>query len=252
MSRERVKIRKAEEATALLELTVLEPTRTFHPRDFTFAVATRRSYVARIAAVVRCLHPGFGNADLDVAALAAHVQNTDAAAIALGADGQLFGVSREEAHGFARTLARPVLWLDYCVDARQLQIACNAGADAVLVSAGMMGAPHLRLLVDHARSVGVAVVLESRDEADVVRASTVPHALHGLGDLSGEIDDYPPERIASLAAQLPANTVKLALSGVRTLADLEALKGHVDAALIGAPWLSAPDPLAAASAWFEE
>ena len=251
MSRERVKIRKAEEANALLDLTALEPNRRFDPRDFTFAVATRGAYLARIAGLFRRESGRFERPELEVEALARHLDTTDAVAIALGADSQLFGVSREEIHPFARTLRLPILWLDYCVDARQIQTARNSGADAVVVSAGMMGAPHLRRLVDEARAVGMAVVLESRDEADVVRAATVPHALHGLGDLSGEVADYPPDRIAALAAELPKGTVKLALTGVRGEQDLTDLRGVVDAAVIGRPWLSSPDPTEAADLWFK-
>jgi indole-3-glycerol phosphate synthase len=252
--REAIKIRKAEEASGLSEVSLRDGTPG--PRDFAFAVTTRRRYLARIAGAVR-LDPStpFECADrltLEPTKLARAAADAGAAAIAIGTDARLFGGSIADLYAVGRSLAAPVLRLDYAVDPRQLYASRAAGADAVLVSAGMLDAPHLIRLQECAQSLQVRIVFESRDEEDLSRALQVPGAVHGLGDLTGETGAWDVARVLALAARLPPRTTAIALSGVRSDADLGALEGKIDAALVTAPWLSAVDPILAAPAWFTE
>lgn len=248
--REAVKIRKAEEASGLSEVSVRELRPS--PRDFQFAISSRRAYVVRIAGVLRCDPSlGFRRSDLDVTSLAHAAALAGAGAVAIGTDLHLFGGRIDELHAVAGALTVPVLRLDYALDVRQLYTSRLAHADAVLVSAGMLDVPHLLRLQEAARSMGMQVVFESRDEADLARALQVNGAIHGLGDLTGETGLWEPARVLALVQQIPARSTVIALSGVRTAADLNALHGHVDAALITAPWLGAPDPLSAAALFAE-
>ena len=209
--------------------------------------------MVRIAGVVR-VDPSlrFVRRDLDLTRLAAAASRAGAGAVAFGTDAQLFGARLDELQAAARLVDAPVLRLDYAIDARQLYIARLAHADAVLVSAGMLDVPHLVRLRDAARALGMDVVFESRDEADLARAVQVAGAIHGIGDLCGETAPFTVERVLALATHVPPRSTLIALSGVSSAADLARLEGHVDAALITAPWLAEDDPARAAQGWFSE
>jgi indole-3-glycerol phosphate synthase len=249
--REAVRIRKAEEATALGEVSV----RNVRPstRDFLFAVMSRRSYLAFVPGVVR-RDPGsgFDRAELDVGSLARTAQEAGAGALAIASDGPLFGGSIDEFHAIARDLEVPVLRLDYVLDVRQLYAARLAGADAVLLSAGMMDVAALQRLVQQARAMHMHAVVESRDDSDLGRALQVPGAILGLGDLTGETSGWDPARVLALAGKTPPRSTLLALSGVRGKDDFGQLEGKVDAALVVAPWLGSADPAATAAEFFAE
>jgi indole-3-glycerol phosphate synthase len=213
---------------------------------------SRKSYVVLVAGLVRRdPSAGFERADLDLAALADAAEQGGAPALAVGTDGPLFGVGLDELHRIAPHRKVPVLRLDYVLDVRQLYASRLAGADAVLVSAGMLETPHLERLVQAARSMHMHAVVESRDQSDLARALPVAGAIHGLGDLTGETGTWDVTRLVSLAAQVPARVTSVALSGVRSREDVAALHGKVDAALVTAPWLGVPDPATVASMFGE-
>jgi indole-3-glycerol phosphate synthase len=249
--REQVKIRKAEEASALGEVSVRDVRPSM--RDFHFAVMSRKAYVVPIAGVVRRDPPtGIWRRELDLQALARAAEGAGASALAVGTDGPLFGGTIEDLHALGRELLVPVLRLDYVLDPRQLYASRLAGADAVLISAGMLEVPQLTALVQAAQAMHMHVVLEARDEADLARAREVPSAILGFGDLTGETRPWDPSRVLGLVAQAPQRATLIALCGVRDKADLEALHGKVDAALVSSAWLEAEDPAAAAASWFGE
>jgi indole-3-glycerol phosphate synthase len=247
-TRELVRLRKAEEATALSEVSLrdLPPSR----RDFRYVVMTRRSHLVLVAGVVRCdPSAAWGRRDLDLVALAVRAQESGAAAVAIGTDAALFGGDLGALYAATRVLRVPVLRLDYVLDLAQIQASRLAGADAVLVSAGMLAPGDLKRLAESAQALEMHVVLEARDEADLERAATVPGAILGLGDLTGETGIWSGERVLALAERAPERALLLALSGVRGLADLELLRGRLDAALVTAAWLGG-DPWAAAASLF--
>ena len=249
--REAVKIRKAHEASGLAEVSLrnMAPSR----RDFHFAVSSRRAYVVRIAGVVRS-DPSqrFSRPELDLVALAAAAAQAGAGAVAFGTDAQLFGGRLHELHAAAAQIDAPVLRLDYALDPRQFYASRQSHADAVLVSAGMLDVRHLVALHEAARALDMHVVFESRDESDLARALQIGGAIHGIGDLTGETGPWDAARVLALAARVPPRATVIALSGVRGLADLDALHGHVDAALLTEAWLREGDPAAGAADWFAE
>jgi indole-3-glycerol phosphate synthase len=245
-NREIVRLRKAEEATALGEVSIrdLQPSR----RDFRYAVMSRRSYLVLVAGVVRCdPSAAWAREDLDLVALAHQAEEAGAAAVAIGTDAALFGGDIGALHATSRSLRVPVLRLDYVLDLTQIQTSRLAGADAVLVSAGMLARRDLNRLHEAARALEMHVVLEARDETELERAVAVPGAIIGLGDLTGETGRWSGEQVLALADRAPERATLLALCGVRGRADLELFQGRLDAALVTAAWLGADDPAAGAT-----
>jgi indole-3-glycerol phosphate synthase len=152
---------------------------------------------------------------------------------------------------------RPAMRKDFLTDAYQVLEARAAGAGGVLVILAMLDDATVRSLVDCARRLGMFVLLEAFDRADLERlepfdrpADGGPLVLAGvncrdLRDLSVKF-----ERFAELAAHLPRHLPTVAESGIASAADVEAVAAAgYRLALIGSSLMRAPAPGAALEQW---
>lgn len=137
----------------------------------------------------------------------------------------------------------PVLMKDFVVDEAQLDFAAALGADAVLLIAAALGDGDLRRLHEAAKSRGLAVLVEAHDEAEVRRAAALEAEIVGVNarDLATFAVDLAG--LARLGALLPAAAVRVAESGIRARADVEALgAAGYGAFLVGETLLRSADP----------
>ncbi|HVO51165.1 MAG TPA: hypothetical protein VMV60_09250 [Thermoanaerobaculia bacterium] len=142
-----------------------------------------------------------------------------------------------------RASGLPALMKDFVVDERQLDFAAALGADAVLLIVAALADADLARLHAAARARGLAVLVEAHDEAEVRRASTLGAKIVGVNsrDLSTFAVDLAG--MARLGALLPENAVRVAESGIRTRADVEALRtAGYGAFLVGETLLRSSDP----------
>ena len=125
----------------------------------------------------------------------------------------------------------------------QLLDARAAGADAVLLIAALHEAGPLQELVAAAHALGLDVLLEVHDEAELERALTTDAVLIGINnrDLrSFDIDLATSERLAPL---VPSDRLVVAESGVRTVEDAARLRaGGAQAVLVGESLMRSLDP----------
>ncbi len=137
----------------------------------------------------------------------------------------------------------PVLMKDFIVDEAQLDFAAALGADAVLLLVSALEDEGLSRLHAAARSRGLAVLVEAHDEAETRRALDVGAEVVGVNarDLETFAVDLPG--MARLGSLLPTSVVRVAESGIRTRADIEALSmAGYGAFLVGETLLRASDP----------
>ena len=137
----------------------------------------------------------------------------------------------------------PVLMKDFVVDEVQLDFAAALGADAVLLIVSVLDGETLSRLHGAARSRGLAVLVEAHDETGIRRALATGAEIVGVNarDLGTFAVDLPG--MARLGALLPPSIVRVAESGIRTRADVEALgAAGYGAFLVGETLLRAKDP----------
>jgi indole-3-glycerol phosphate synthase/phosphoribosylanthranilate isomerase len=137
----------------------------------------------------------------------------------------------------------PVLMKDFVVDERQLDFAAALGADAVLLIAAALDDAALARLHAAARTRSLAVLVEAHDGDEIRRALVAGAEIVGVNarDLKTFAVDLPG--MARLGALLPASVTRVAESGIRTRADVEALAAAgYGAFLVGETLLRAPDP----------
>ena len=156
----------------------------------------------------------------------------------------------------------PAMRKDFIVDPYQVIEARVAGAGGVLVILRMLPRAGIEALLDCARSLGLFVLLEAFDEADI----EAMHDIIGTGAERGPGQDTAPvlaglncrdlatlqivpQRLIELAHLLPTHVPRVAESGVISPDDAArvALAGY-DYALVGSALMQGGDPHVLAAA----
>jgi indole-3-glycerol phosphate synthase len=209
-----------------------------------FASALGGTAVSVIAEIKRATpRAGPLDLDLDAARLASAYAEGGAAAISVLTEPDHFKGSLEDLHA-ARSAGLPVLRKDFIVDELQVSESRAEGADAVLVIVRILG-DELGRLVASVQALGMDALVEVHDEAELDRALDAGATLIGVNHRDLETFEVDPERTAKLAPLLPDGVTLVALSGVSTRADVEALgRAGAAAVLVGESLVSAPDPAA--------
>jgi indole-3-glycerol phosphate synthase len=154
-----------------------------------------------------------------------------------------------------RALGIPAMRKDFLVDGYQVLEGRAAGAGGVLAIIRMLDRPALERLVDTALELGMFLLLEAFDEADIEIAHALVAArrahrhllLVGVNSRDLVTLKVVPGRLDALAASLPRDVKRVAESGVATAADAaRAAANGYDLALVGSALMSAGDPAALA------
>ncbi len=164
-------------------------------------------------------------------------------------DGPHFGGSSADLQAARGAVDLPVIRKDFTVAAADVVDARLMGADAILL---IVAALDDRELADfHALAVelGLDVLVETHDEAEVERALAVGATLVGVKQrdlLTFEVDQ---QRAVRVAASLPPGVIRVAESGVRGPDDVRALKdAGYHAVLVGESLVTSGDPEASVRA----
>ncbi|MGI9119007.1 MAG: indole-3-glycerol phosphate synthase TrpC [Acidimicrobiales bacterium] len=229
------------EAPLLAEALASPPARPF-------ADALRGANSVAVIAEIKRRSPSRGDLapDLVPADLAPVYQSGGAAALSVLTDGEFFAGSPDDLVEARRSCSLPVLRKDFTVDRRDILDARIMGADAVLVIVAVLDDDELRAFLELAGTVGLDALVEVHDEREVDRALDAGATLVGVNqrDLSTFAVDH--DLAARLANRLPAETVKVAESGVAGARDARRLAGAgYDAVLVGEWLVTSAEPAAA-------
>ncbi len=203
------------------------------------------SGVAVIAEIKR-MSPSKGliRADFDAEKIALAYEAAGAAGISVLTDEKFFGGSLEILRQVRAVVATPLLRKDFVVDAYQIDEARVAGADAILLIVAALPDAELARLHAHAKSLGLDVLVEVHDEAELDRALAVGAMLVGVNnrDLKTfEVDLATTERIAARIRD--PEVLLVAESGIGGPADVARLaRAGARGFLVGESLMRMPDP----------
>ncbi|MBI2408513.1 MAG: indole-3-glycerol-phosphate synthase [Gemmatimonadetes bacterium] len=237
-SEERAALARSELRNLERLVASLEPAVSF--RD-----ALRRPDVAVIAELKR-RSPSKGELDgsLDAAARAASYASGGAAALSVLTEPSEFGGSLDDLAAAHGAVTLPLLRKDFIVDEIQLLEARVHGASAVLLIARAHPETRLYALAAAARSAGLDVLLEVRNEWELERALGVPGGVIGVNNRNLEtlvIDDAVSERLLGL---VPGDRVAVYESGVTDVEGVRrAAELGADAVLVGSALSVAASPV---------
>lgn len=120
-------------------------------------------------------------------------------------------------------VALPVLRKDFMCDPYQVVEAAAWGADVVLLIVAALDDDRMRQLYEAARELGLEVLAESHNEAELERAAALEDAILGVNSRNLKTLKTDLAVAHALSARLPAGRPALAESGIRTRADIEGL-----------------------------
>ena len=182
----------------------------------------------------------------DPAALAAAYAAGGADAISVLTEQRRFGGSLEDLRTVRAAVPTPLLRKDFVVTGYQLLEARAAGADLVLLIVAALDDALLRDLHQQARELGLTVLVEVHDEAEVERALAVEATLVGVNARNLKTLEVDTGTFGRLAAALPTDVVKVAESGIAGPADAARLADEgADVVLVGEALVKDGDPRAA-------
>jgi indole-3-glycerol phosphate synthase len=205
------------------------------PAPAPFASALRSDSIAVIAEVKRSSpSKGVINASIDVESQLRAYERGGAAAISILTEPTRFSGSNEDLLR-ARECARvPLLKKDFHVDPLQLLEARALGASAALVIVRAVSPEQLRVLLDAAREVGLELLVEVRDEAELDRALSAGARVVGVNNRNLETLEIDPTTAARLIPSIPREVIAVAESGVNVAEDVRQLaESGADAVLVG-------------------
>ncbi len=189
------------------------------------------------------------HAELDPADVASTYERGGAACLSVLTDTEFFGGSVNDLQQARAATSLPVLRKDFTVAAHDVADARLMGADAVLLIAAALEPSELVELHRIAVELGLDVLVEVHDEAELDVAVAAGASLVGVNQRDLVTFEVDHERALRMAAAIPAGMVKVAESGVRGPDDAGRLAdAGYDAVLVGETLVTSPDPAAAVAA----
>jgi indole-3-glycerol phosphate synthase len=182
----------------------------------------------------------------DLAELLRAYERGGARAVSVLTEGPHFDGSLDDLRLARATCALPILRKDFIVDSYQLHEARAAGADAVLLIVAALEDPTLSRLHEAAGELGLDVLVEVHDRAELHRALEVGAQLIGINNRDLRDFSCDVERTFALLEEVPDGVAVVSESGIATPAQLRRLQERgVQGVLVGESLMRAPDPEAA-------
>lgn len=137
----------------------------------------------------------------------------------------------------------PVLRKDFTVDPYQVVEARAIGADAVLLIVAALADEQMRELMQAASEMGVDVLVEVHDRAELERALELPTLLIGINNRDLHSFETQLATTLELLPHIPADRLVVTESGIHTPDDVAMMRGaNVQAFLVGEAFMRAESP----------
>ena len=224
------------------------------PRDFEGAL---RAKIAAgrpaIIAEIKKASPSRGvlRTDFDPPAIAASYERGGAACLSVLTDRTYFQGDPAYLTAARAACALPVLRKDFIVDEYQVVEARSIGADAVLLIVAALPDARLVALENCARELGMAVLAEVHDGAELDRALQLTTPLIGVNNRDLRTFDVSLATTLDLMPHIPSGRLVVTESGILAPSDVAAMRTRgVEAFLVGEAFMRAEDPGAALAALF--
>ena len=261
---------KAEEIAAAQAAKPLEAMRAEAesappPRDFTAAIRAKLAAgKSAVIAEIKKASPSKGmlRENFNPAEIAQSYAQHGAACLSVLTDAQFFQGSPEYLKQARAACDLPVLRKDFMLDPYQVYEARAMGADAILIivaafvassgdtsatpafaNGGPRGIPAMRELEAIAHQLGMAVLVEVHDAAELDAALQLDTPLIGINNRNLRTFETRLETTLDLLPKIPANRIVVTESGIHKPEDVGLMRSHaVNAFLVGEAFMRAEDP----------
>ncbi|MBT3436238.1 MAG: indole-3-glycerol phosphate synthase TrpC [Oceanospirillaceae bacterium] len=137
----------------------------------------------------------------------------------------------------------PVIRKDFIVDAYQVYEARAIGADCILLIVACLEDQQMHDLAHLAHDLGMDVLVESHDAAELQRALQLSTPLIGINNRNLHTFDLTLQTTFDLLAMIPEDRMVITESGIHQPSDVALMQSHtVNAFLVGESFMRAADP----------
>ena len=212
-------------------------------RGFRSALAHREQL--GVIAEIKRRSPSKGdlNADLDPTEMARTYDRGGASCLSVLTDVDHFGGSVDDLQTARAACALPVIRKDFTVSELDVVDTRLMGADCVLLIAAALEKNQLVAFHQLATEIGLDVLVEIHDEAELETALAAEATLIGVNQRDLVTFEVDHERAARMGGVIPDDVVKVAESGVRGGEDARSLEAAgYHAVLVGETLVTSSDP----------
>lgn len=243
--------RKVEEVAACAARISLSEIERFAraaavPRGFIAALERRiAAGQAGVIAEIKKASPSKGvlREDFDPPAIARSYEQGGAACLSVLTDIDFFQGADEYLQQARAACALPVLRKDFMIDPYQVYEARALGADCILLIVSVLEDAQMAGLAEVAEQLGMDVLVETHDAAELERALRLPCRMIGINNRNLRTFETRLETTLELLAQVPSDRLIVTESGIHTQADVALMREHhVHAFLIGETFMRAAEP----------
>jgi indole-3-glycerol phosphate synthase len=216
------------------------------PRDFIGAIRDRIGCgQPAVIAEIKKASPSKGviRPDFHPAEIARDYQRNGAACLSVLTDRDYFQGCPEYLQAARAACQLPVLRKDFIVDPYQVVEARAMGADCILLIAAALDLPRMRELEALAHSLGMAVLVEVHDGAELDLALQLATPLVGINNRNLRSFAVSLETTLDLLPRIPPGRIVVTESGIVTPDDVARMRAaRVDTFLVGEAFMRAPSP----------
>ncbi|MEQ8857208.1 MAG: indole-3-glycerol phosphate synthase TrpC [Pseudomonadales bacterium] len=223
------------------------------PRGFTDSLVAAAGRGSAVIAEIKKASPSKGviREDFHPSAIARAYRAGGATCLSVLTDHDFFAGHEDFLLAARAAVTLPVLRKDFIVDPYQVLETRALGADCLLLIVAALDAARLRALYDQAIDVGLDVLIEVHDAAELDLALGLAPRLVGINNRDLKTFDTRLETTFDLLARIPDDVLVVTESGIRTRDDVAAMhRAGVHAFLVGEAFMRAADPGQALAALF--
>ena len=234
--------RKSEPLEVVREAAELAPP----PRDFIGAIRAKlAASKAAVIAEIKKASPSKGviRPDFRPAEIAKNYEQGGAACLSVLTDRQFFQGSTEYLQEARGACGLPVLRKDFMIEPYQVYEARAMGADCILLIVAALDLARMQELETLAMSLGMAVLVESHDAAELEQALRLKTPLIGINNRNLRTFEVSLETTLGLLPKIPADRIVVTESGILVPPDVTLMRHRgVNAFLVGEAFMRAEDP----------
>ena len=181
--------------------------------------------------------------DFQPAAIASSYASAGATCLSVLTDVDFFQGSDAYLRQARAACTLPVIRKDFIIDPYQVYEARVIGADCILLIVACLNDTQLRELNDLAHRLGMDVLIEVHDEAELQRALRVANRLIGINNRNLRTFEVRLDTTLRMLEQVPADRLLITESGIHSREDVALMRSHgVHAFLVGESFMRAADP----------